>query len=406
MKDTLKRLHSRVQRIITNGIAPSAALFIFYILITIIALQPIAGAAHASSAPSGNSSGSLINTILNLTAEPSIDISEPRIVFPSNFQYDSEEKTFRISKTNGFTMDLNQAVHMDLYHQHQYIITLTTSNPSHIDSGEFSILDDYFQSVSVVQNTRDSSISLTFHLQQLKLFDLSEDENDYIIRAIHPSERYPFIVVIDPGHGGNQPGAVQSGVRESDLNLAVTLQLLDLIEQNENIRAYTTRNSDTSVGLRARARLGNEVGDIFISIHHNSALNRNARGIESFYFYYIPDDSCDYNDDDYCDCDEPYEENNIYDDLYDNAHLLSGRGLAEIMQRQLVSQIGFPDRRVHNRAFVVLQYSEIPATLLELGFMSNSQELAVMNTETFQRQAAQAIYDGLLEVFALYPPPR
>jgi N-acetylmuramoyl-L-alanine amidase len=146
--------------------------------------------------------------------------------------------------------------------------------------------------------------------------------------------------------------------------------------------------------------LGNEVGDIFISIHHNANTNRNVYGTESFYFLHIPDDDYDYNG--------HYGRNDINHGTANdiNSHALTSRGLAEIMQRQLVNRIGFRDRGIHNRRFVVLRYSQIPATLVELGFMSNQQELDIMRTEAFQRQAAQAIYNGLLEVFAHYPPPR
>lgn len=365
--------------------------------------------AYARDSRPETSGGSLIDIIVMLISELSVEFSEPQsqpqFVFPPNFQYNSEEKTFRIPKSNGFTMDLSGAVHMDLYHQRQYTITLPMNDPWHLGYGEFAVIDDYFQTVYISPNIADGSVSLTFRLQQLKLFDLSEDEGYYIIRAIYPRERYQFIVVIDPGHGGNQPGAIHGGIRESDLNLAVTRQLLALIEQNEHMRAYTTRNSDASVDLWARPRLGNEVGDIFISIHHNANTNRNVYGTESFYFLYIPDDDYDYNG--YADY---YGHNDInhgtVDDIADNAYALSSRGLAEIMQRQLINRIGFRDRGIHNRRFVVLRYSQIPATLVELGFMSNQQELDIMRTEAFQRQAAQAIYNGLLEVFAHYPPPR
>jgi len=331
-------------------------------------------------------------------AEP--EIVEPNYYLFPNFRYDPEDMTFRIPRSHGFSLEIDLAHHTELYHRRQYVISLPANDVWHLGAGELIINDDFFNSVTITPNQTDAYISLTFHARRIFVFDITQDEAYYIIRAMNPRERYPFIVVIDPGHGGRLPGAVHGGVRESDLNLEVTRLLLELIEQDGYIRAYTTRNSDVHVSLLARARLGNEVGDLFLSIHHNAANNRAVHGIETFYFMRPHGDCLRHADRDCCDeyC-EDYD--GRYDELFANS-----QDFANTMRRQLLGQLGSHNRGSHSRRFVVLRDSRIPATLVELGFMSNADELSRMRTEEFQRQAAQALYDGLLEAFALNPPSR
>ena len=333
--------------------------------------------------------------------EPEVEYVAPNYHLFPNFRYDPEDLTFRIPRSHGFSLDTDRAVHTELYHRRQYILSLPANNLWHLGYGEVTIDDDFFHSVTITPGFPRGYITLTFQARRFFVFDVTVDEYYYIIRAMNPRERYPFIVVIDPGHGGWLPGAVHGGVRESNLNLEVTRLLLELIEQDGYIRAYTTRNSDVHVSLLARARFANEVGDLFLSIHHNAANNRAIHGLETFYFMRPHGDCLRHANRD--DCCEDYCED--YDGRYDDI-FAGSQNFANAMRRQLLGQLGSHNRGSHSRRFVVLRDARIPATLVELGFMSNADELSRMRTEEFQRQAAQALYDGLLEAFALNPPVR
>ena len=289
-------------------------------------------------------------------------------------------RTLRIPRIDGFVMHSDYVQRFDLYHTRQFVLWLPINAMDHIGFGDMLIADPLLRTISIIHHG-DFGTHLVFNGNQIFTLDLQEEEEYYVIRVMHPREWYSRIVILDPGHGGRDPGAVRSGVRESDLNLAVTRKVLQLIENDGLIRAYTTRNSDVhlhdvpAVDLRMRPELGNHIGDMFVSIHFNASTNTNANGIET---YYRPS-------------------------TIDDFRLLSSRRLADIMHRHKLNNLGSNDRHVRDANFAVLRYSTIPAVLLEIGFMSNPAEFARIQTTEFQWQAAWAIYQGILEAFLWVP---
>ena len=296
-----------------------------------------------------------------------------------NILYNFAERTFRIPKTDGFTMSLQQVGHLDQYHQRRYILNLPINALDHLGFGNIFIADVLLHYVNITHGAHGTQ--LIFNGNQIFSLVLEEDSYYYLIRILNPRERYPRIVIIDPGHGGRFSGAVRNGVREADLNLTVTHKLLQLIEADGFIRAYTTRNSDVhfhevlAADLRARTDFGNHFGDMFISIHFNALENTAVHGTETFF----------------------------RESIHDNFRMLTSRNLAEIMQRHKLALLGTNDRNARSANFAVLRYSTIPAALLEIEFMSNPQGFARITTPEFQWQAARAIYNGLLEAFAWIP---
>jgi len=307
-----------------------------------------------------------------------VDIDESAILNAQTFRnirYDFESNTLSIPRTDGFTMD--NLLHSDLYLQRQYILTLPQNASEHLGYGEFRIFDNLLRSV-MIEQTSSGNTQLIFNGARVISVDLQEDEEYYHIRIILPRERYSRIVVLDPGHGGRDPGAVRNGVRESDINLIVAFKVAELLENEGSVRVYMTRDTDVYVSLGERARFSNEVGDIFVSIHHNAASNIYAHGVETFYL----------------------------ESVSDNSRTLTNRKLADIMQRQLLYYTGRNDREVRRANFSVLRNTTSPATLVEIGFMSNSYELAAIVTPEYQWKASYAIFYGILEAFELYAPSR
>jgi N-acetylmuramoyl-L-alanine amidase len=166
-------------------------------------------------------------------------------------------------------------------------------------------------------------------------------------------------VVIDPGHGGRDKGAIRSGVRESDLNMRVAKKL----EANLKARGYSTvmtRRSDTFVSLTRRAMIANSYRNaIFVSIHFNATRETWVRGAETYYAG------------------------------------SAGRSLASSIQRQLVSRLRLRNRGVRMARFTVLMQTNCPAVLVECGFISNASERKRCTTSSYQTSAALAIADGI-----------
>jgi len=275
----------------------------------------------------------------------------------------------RIPKNAGFTM--NNATHNNVYRNNQYIISLPIDASSILGTGTVPVTSPMIYSFTIARNTQGNT-DITIRGRRIIAVDIDDTGAYYLIRIMHPRERYSRIVVIDPGHGG-QPGAVYNGVHAANLNLAIASKLVQLIEECGSMRAFTTRSTDITVRLADRARFANDIGCIMVTIHHNAWHNTDTRGVETFYF--------------------PSER--------DALRSLTGQELAATLQRQLVAHTGRIDREHRSNSFAVLRYSNIPAALIEVGFMSNPQEFATLIAEEYQWRVAQAIYEGLMEAFLI-----
>jgi N-acetylmuramoyl-L-alanine amidase len=174
-----------------------------------------------------------------------------------------------------------------------------------------------------------------------------------------------FKVMIDPGHGGEDPGATgRSGEEEKISNLAIALQVVELLKDDPTFELRLTRTDDTYVGLEDRAAMANEwQADILISIHDNSYEDPSVSGTETFYRY------------------------------------ADGKELASIIHQHIVSAIGIQDRGVKEERLEVLTFSQMPAILIEPGFLTNAADEAVIIGKEGQTLIAQAVVDGLKQYF-------
>ncbi|KKO51890.1 N-acetylmuramoyl-L-alanine amidase family protein [Paenibacillus sp. DMB20] len=175
------------------------------------------------------------------------------------------------------------------------------------------------------------------------------------------------IVVIDAGHGGSAPGKIgYSNTQEKDFTLAMALKVGALLEKQQNIQLVQTRTEDKSVGLSERAKLANDVNaTIFVSIHGNGFHTSTPNGTETLY-------------------------------TRD-----SSRQLADIVHKHLIKATGLKDRKVKYQNVAVTRETKMPAILLEIGFLSNQAEEALMLDEEFQYRVAQGIVDGIMEYINL-----
>lgn len=178
------------------------------------------------------------------------------------------------------------------------------------------------------------------------------------------------IVVIDPGHGGQDPGAVSNdGVKEKDVVLSVGLELAKLL-QKEGYKVVMTRDADYYITLSDRAQLANNLqADAFISIHVNAAVNSTAKGIETFY-HYTPQD-------------------------------WRSSILAPNLQQALMESLKSQNRGVKQADFHVVRETTMPSVLVELGFISNNEDKSMMINPSFPLQTAEALLKGITTFFEM-----
>ena len=224
-----------------------------------------------------------------------------------------------------------------------------------------------------------------------------------------------FTVVIDPGHGGKDPGAVGSSSKEKDIVLSVGLKLGKLIEKNHpDVKVLYTRNSDRFVELNQRAAIANKShADLFISIHCNALDRRRTspQGVETFVLgLHRSKDNLDVAkaenavimyEDDYSVKYEGFNPNEpesyIIFEFMANEFLSQSVYLATLVQNHLVNSSKRVNRSVRQAGFLVLREVAMPSILVELGYISNKQEETYMKSASGQNSLASSIYQGFKE---------
>lgn len=181
-------------------------------------------------------------------------------------------------------------------------------------------------------------------------------------------------IFIDPGHGGPDPGAVGNGVVEEFVNLNVSLELLRLLRNaGFDARIYRTTSDENvlenkNADLRNRASIANQWdADYFISIHTNSSENPSAQGVEA-YVYRLG---------------------------------TASERLAQSIVNSVADNLGSVNRGVMQANFAVLRRTNMPATLVELGYLTNSTEALNLNSPAWQRAVANAIFEGIVDYTGL-----
>ncbi|MBW4562997.1 MAG: N-acetylmuramoyl-L-alanine amidase [Mojavia pulchra JT2-VF2] len=172
-----------------------------------------------------------------------------------------------------------------------------------------------------------------------------------------------LVVLIDPGHGGKDPGAIGiGGVREKDIILPISRRIAEVLQQN-GVQVMLTRNSDYFVSLQGRVDMAERANaDVFVSIHANSAGagRPDVSGLETYY--------------------------------YD-----SGLGLARAVHNNILQGVNVRDRGVRRARFYVLRKSSMPSILVEAGYLTGREDVAKLRSSNYQNQMADAIARGILQ---------
>jgi N-acetylmuramoyl-L-alanine amidase len=281
----------------------------------------------------------------------------------------------------------------------------TTNGESYLgiefnEQGKYNLLVDEANNVLEISFLRDlvdiDDLNLDIDDQIVKAIDISKSFDQYVIKIaledpvtfkeesssnintnsinlafkntqIINSKYADRLIVIDPGHGGKDPGAIGTSTRtkESDLVLKVGLMLQKQLEA-KGFRTYITRDDDRYVDLYQRPNIANKLGaDLFVSIHINAFSKPSAQGIEVLY------------------AEDPSRDN---------------YGFARIMQDYLLSYLNRVDRGVVNRPrLVVLKNTMMPAVLAELGFLTNPEEEQLLIHDEYLQKSANAMYKSIID---------
>ena len=230
-----------------------------------------------------------------------------------------------------------------------------------------------------------------------------------------PKEIRPFIVVIDAGHGGTDPGAIGAKAQEKDLNLSVSLLAGKLIkEEHPEVEVLYTRQTDIFIPLQQRADFVNKNGaNLFICVHTNASPSPSAKGAETFV---LGTDKREKNLDvamrenavikleaDYQTTYHGFDPNSVDSyimfELMQNQYLDQSLSYATLLQQQFSGTLKRGDRGVRQAAFWVLLKSACPSVLVEMGFISNAEEERFLASNSGQKQVAKAICDAFTSFY-------
>ncbi|MEH2945169.1 N-acetylmuramoyl-L-alanine amidase [Lachnospiraceae bacterium KK002] len=233
---------------------------------------------------------------------------------------------------------------------------------SHPLLGRSNHINDLYMESGVIEITMDAVYEVKTTVTGSYLY----------VDFLTPQQVYDKVVVIDAGHGGGAPGAIKQEIMEKDINLAIVLRLKELLDENDrNIGVYYTRTEDTNPTFEQRAQLGGKTeANLYISVHSNSTTDGQMskyNGTEVMY-------------------DELKEEEG-----------LSSRHLAQICLEEITGATGSKNNGLtYGNGIYIIRNNEVPAALIEVGFMTNQEELNKLNSPEYQKQAAQGIYNAIM----------
>lgn len=214
---------------------------------------------------------------------------------------------------------------------------------------------------------------MDMQLDGIYAYQLYEDKQNIYIELWDPHEIYERIIVVDAGHGGNDVGAYTKDMKyfEKDINLKIQNYLKALLDK-EDIRVYYTRLTDEKVYLNPRLDLANDLkADMFISIHCNSSEHGSGKGSEV-----------------------------LYSTKNQDKLSFKSEKLAAILLEELVNTVSLDKRGIVNgNDIYIVGNSKVPTGLIEVGFISNMEDLQFLKEEKNQKLIAEGIYNGIMKAY-------
>jgi N-acetylmuramoyl-L-alanine amidase len=212
-------------------------------------------------------------------------------------------------------------------------------------------------------------------------------------------------VVIDPGHGGHDPGALTMGLSEADVVLDIALRLEALLLKQPGVEVVLTRRANVFVPLDERTALANREGaDLFLSIHANASEDDRVRGIETYFLNFAPNPAAEA-----IAARENAASSRTMRQLPDivkaialNSKIDESRDFAALVQTSMVERLkksnkNARDLGVKQAPFTVLVGATMPSVLAEISFLTNHQEATLLRGSAYRQQIAEALFNGVMK---------
>lgn len=266
----------------------------------------------------------------------------------------------------------------DRYYNRQIVLTIPGDYSKFYEEHPIRNTCDIVSSIDISVKNQNTVITITTDKVQAYFLEYGEGYVHLIMDV--PSKFYDKIVVLDAGHGGNDPGAVKNGVNEKDLNFKILNTYVANYFKNSDIKVYFTRTTDILVDLYDRADYATELdADLFVSLHMNSSTSSAANGTGVYYS----------------------TQNTSVNDSG-----LTSKKMASTFVNALSSALDTKNNGPLTANFVVIRETKVPAVLIELGFLTNTKDFKKLTSETYQKKAASTIYNTIVELFKTYPNSR
>ncbi len=238
------------------------------------------------------------------------------------------------------------------------------------------------------------------------------------IGQAHASNSKALKVIIDPGHGGRDNGAVHGHMKESEVTLKVSEKLKQLLQKDPRFKTQLTRSENLSLSLADRAQFAvEEKGDLFLSIHANSSTDPRAKGLEIYFQNQLPpDEEAMYMaarengavlDERQFDIESTTEipdreklspeVRTILADTLKNDRIRRSSRLSSFIREHWKGQARAPGLSLRQAPFFVISHVNMPSALIEIGYLTNPREGKLLLTDEYQEKVAQSIHKALIK---------
>lgn len=311
-------------------------------------------------------------------------------VWNKNISTVNISKTYSIKYTSDYTekaieVPLFDAVQLediridDRYYEGKIAVYIPGN---HVGEYKNNAIVNHYSAITGIELALNAENETVFIFETSKILACKAEIKDstLFLSFLNPREVYSKIVVIDPGHGGYDPGAIREKINESDLNLSIAYEYTKDLFAGSDIKVYYTRVNDKYISLNDRAAFASKVGaDFFVSLHQNTFTTDAKKGISVYY-------------------------------SSDNKNVgsagLTGKLMAGILLERMSEKLELKNSGRLNQRLSVTTYNTVPAALVELAFMSNPDDFTRLKDEKFRKEAGQALFDTIVEIFEAYPTNR
>jgi len=268
--------------------------------------------------------------------------------------------------------------------------------------------------VNLVNKYTDQSLIWNSSRKQLQVANPAawaqnkkKDPIGSLIENVPDRKEDQLLVIIDPGHGGRDPGAIgYNGLKEKKVVLEISRAIKNELEQEyPKIKPRLTRNRDEFIPLSQRTQIANQMeGDVFVSLHANANRSQKAKGFE---VYTLSGEATSPSGKELAKIEnsalryEGYKKSELDDisfilnQLRNSVHVRESRTIAQDMMERAQRQLPIPTRRARQAPFWVLKDARMPAMLVETGFLSNPTEERILQKESYQQAVAKVIASSL-----------